>query len=321
VRLLLVNAWLTAILAIWVVSAPGLGGALAGDLPAPNFPDPPSTAGPIIADGAVPAAPGSFAIQPYLSLSLTTGTFSPGWRRVSAGGDFVSLEMPVKFTGGLAHNLEAYAIVPVIVNWAGGVTSAPSREASFGGLGDIFLAFKYQLLAETACRPTVTALLGADFPTGHHFRLKPARLGTDALGTGTYALVLGTNLSKWLNPFYLHANLWYSIPFSNPGTVANQQSGPLQVSVHGRDQITWNLAAEWVLTPRWVLLLEFYSTWDVGPLFRTSPEPRSALLGVLPGLECNLSAHWAWEVGVAVDLAGKYSFANVTPIFTVIAKY
>jgi hypothetical protein len=304
-----------------IMGAPGAGAD--GPESDPARGDPPATMGPIVTDTAVPAATGEFSVQPYVSLSLVGGNLTANWRRVSARGNFTSLEFPAKFTYGLAPNLEIYLDAALIQNWAGGVerAGAPSGAASFGGVGDLFGVAKYQLVAEGAWQPAVSALLGVTFPTGHHYRLNGARLGTDALGNGTWAFTPGLNLSKWLGPVCLYGNLWYSFPTRDPGVVPGQQSGPLLPYVHGRDRLTFNLAAEWVLAPRWVALLEFYSSWDVGPLFRTSREPLSSLISLLPGLECLISEHFSLAAGVAVDLAGKNSFYDYTPILTALIKF
>ncbi len=160
-----------------------------------------------------------------------------------------------------------------------------------------------------------------NFPTGHHYHLNPARLGTDALGGGMFVFTPGVNLAKWLGPVYLYANLWYSFPTRDAGAPANQQASPLILMVHGRDLITANLAAEWPLTAHWVALLECYTTWNVGPLFRYSREVISHDVGVLPGIEYIFNSRWSCELGVAIDLVGKNSFYSYTPIFTVIMTY
>jgi hypothetical protein len=286
--------------------------------------DPPATTGPILADSAVPTPTGQLVVQPYLTLGVVRGSFTPGWGGRSAQGNFASLESPFKITYGLPRNSEVFVQASFIQNWAGGVTDATlpgRRAASYCGAGDTLLVLKHQLLAETAQAPTVTAYFGVNLPTGHHFYLNPARLGMDSLGTGTLAFTPGVNLSKWLGPVYLYANLWYSFTSRNPGVAPHQLAGPLLLPVHGRDLVTWNLAAEWPLAGGWVALLEFYSTWDVGPLFRTSSEPRSALLGLSPGLEYVFSPGWGCALGVAVDLAGRNSFYAITPIATVEAQF
>ena len=291
---------------------------------AETAPEHPSIAGPIIADSAVPAPYGQLNIQPYWSLGVVAGNFSTNWRRVSAGGNFRSLEMPVKFTCGLAPNIEVYLTSVMFQNWAGQVSapgSGGSRSASFAGFGDLYFTAKYQLLAETTWCPTVTPLLSVNFPTGHHYNLNPARLGTDALGGGMFVFTPGVNLAKWVGPVYLYANLWYSFPTREPGTSPNQQASPLVLMVHGRDLITANLAAELPLTAHWVALLECYTTWNVGPLFRYSRQVITHDVGVLPGIEYLFTSRWSCELGVAIDLVGKNSFSSYTPIFTTIVSF
>jgi hypothetical protein len=312
----LITIWLGLCLAV----VPGFRVATAADTP----PEHPATAGPIIADSAVPTSPGHLVIQPYWSLDFAAGSLSPNWGRVGAGGNFRSFQMPIKVTYGLFRNLEIYALMSFIHNWADQVqnSSAPGQHSvSFSGVSDLALVLKYQLLAETAWRPTISAIFAVGFPTGHHFHINPARLGTDMLGEGTYTFTPGANLSKWLGPVYLYSNLWYSIASRDILPSSHLVTNPLMVPVHGRDLITWNLAAEWPLTGPWVALVEFYSSWEVGPLFRRSQEPPGILMGMLPGIEYLFNSRWSCELGVAIDLAGRNSLYGYTPIFSVILTY
>jgi len=140
----------------------------------------PATFGPIITDTAVPLDKGKFAIQPTFGLGFVTRAFSPGWRRISPGGNFRSFGMDWKFTYGLIDNLEVFVVLPYAYNWATGVTPPGpkgGRAAGFGGLGDVNLTLKYRLVEETETRPTVTALFATDFPTGRFRHLNPGRLG------------------------------------------------------------------------------------------------------------------------------------------------
>jgi hypothetical protein len=140
-------------------------------------------------------------------------------------------------------------------------------------------------------------------------------------GGGQFVFTPGVDLSKWVGPVCLYANLWYSFATRDPGVPANQQASPILLAVHGRDLITANLAAEWPLTARWVALMECYSSWNVGPLFRYSQEVIAHDLGVLPGIEYIIDPRWSAALGVAIDLVGKNSFFNYTPIITAIISY
>ena len=272
----------------------------------------PTTCGPLISDSCLPIDTGKASLQFLWALSFTGGNFSPNWRRVSAGGDFTTFTMPVKFTYGLAKNLEVYVIIPYIHNFAGRLdTPGPGGEgaADFGGIGDITAVGKYLLLEETPYRPAVTGVFGVGFPTGHASHLNPGRLGTDGVGAGAFTFTTGVNLFKWLKPFLVHSQIWFNTP-------VNMFSG--SGSVRSRNFVTFNLATEYPITKRWVALLEFYSTWTwdniTGPQGFQSP---ATLLGVLPGIEFLATEKWSTAAGVAIDLFGKAGSYKYTPMFTV----
>ncbi len=298
-------------LVIWgILSAPH--SSLAGDS-APFNPEKPlpSTIGPLITDTAVPIGQGNLSIQPFCNLYITGGRFSPNWRRVSNRGDFYSLQVPVNFNYGFTPNLEMLLIIPYVHNWArnANLPAAPGvRAADFDGLGDTTLYLKYRFQKETASLPTCEAVSGFGFPTGHHLHLSDVKLGTDQLGNGAYTFTGGLNLSKWYRPVYLYANLWYTVPTT--ATVGSSR-------IHDRDLVTLNLAAEWVLTKQWALLVEFNSKWAAGNLVgpRSQQAPR-AVLGTVAGLEYNMNQHWAFAGGLALDLAGKNNPYNFTPMLT-----
>ncbi|MBU4234097.1 MAG: transporter [Proteobacteria bacterium] len=315
-----------------------------GFKPEPAKDECPSTFGPIITDTAIPIEKGKFALQPTFGLSFTTHNFSPSWRRVSAGGNFTSFGMDWKFTYGLCNNLEVFVVVPFVHNWANSVNEPGpkgERAASFGGIGDVNLTFKYRLLEETETRPTVTALFATDFPTGHFRHFNPRRLGTDEIGGGAYAFTTGLNLSKYIKPFVLYGNLWYTVQTAftgredrSPLVAALDEGGvptgelvegdPLATKVRNypRDIITLNLAAEYPITKKWVALLELTSSWDGGRLFghKANVAP-VALLSVMPGIEYMATEKFSLALGVNIDLAGKNTSANITPLLSMVYAF
>ncbi len=282
----------------------------------------PCTFGPLIADTAIPIEKGGFAIQPLVAFGLTGGDFTGSWRRVSTGGDFYSLSIPVKVTHGLFKNAEVFLVIPYVHNWARNVSEpgpGGERSANFGGLGDINLTFKYMFLEETDKRPAITGLFSVDFPSGHHSPLNPGNLGTDDLGTGAYRFTAGFNFSKWVKPFIVYANLWYTMATTSTSTMEHEFLGFVNLHTHARDVLTVNLAAEYPIGGQgpWVALLELYSQWETGPVFGPkSGDPPAALIGILPGIEYVYSEKLAFALGVAIDLAGKNTSYNYTPIFS-----
>ena len=185
----------------------------------------PTTFGPIITDTAIPIEKGKFALQPTFGLSFTTHNFSPNWRRISAEGDFKSFGMSLKFTYGLWNNLEVFAVIPYIHNWASNVQEPGprgERAADFGGLGDINLTFKYRLVEETEAAPTVSAIFSPTFPSGHFRHLNPGRLGTDQLAEWLVYLHHGPQRVQVSETLY---RLWQSLV--QDGHRLHRQCGPL----------------------------------------------------------------------------------------------
>jgi hypothetical protein len=275
-----------------------------------------ATFGPIITDTAVPIEKGMFAVQPTFGLSFITSRFNKDWERVSAGGDFTSFAMEWKFTYGLLNNLEVFVVIPYIHNWASNVAEPGPRgeyAASSGDLGDINLTFKYGLLAETQTRPTVTFLFATDFPSGRFRGLNPGLLETEVTGGGAYVFTTGLNLSKYVRPFMLYGNVWYSMQTAFTDDEGRQ---------YPRDFVTVNLAAELPFTRKWVALFELTSFWDGGRLFGHQANVASgALLSVLPGIEYMATEKFSLALGVNVDLVGKNADTAVTPLLSMVYAF
>ena len=298
----------------------------------------PPTFGPIITDTAVPIEKGKFAVQPTFGLDFVTNSLTQSWRRVSADGNFKTFGMNWKFTYGLIKNMEVFVVVPYVHNWANSVKElGPNgeRSASFGGLGDVNLAMKYQLLEEGPKNPAVTALFATGFPTGHFRHLNPGRLDTDILGGGAYAFTTGLNLSKCVKPFVLYANVWYTmqtayttresqshlIPNEN-GELVEGDAESINVRSYPRDFVTVNLAAEYLITKKWIALLELTSYWDGGRLFGHQANlPPGALLSVNPGIEYMASEKLGFAMSVNFDLIGKNATTAITPLFSVMYQF
>jgi hypothetical protein len=312
--------------------------------PEPAKEECPSTFGPIITDTAIPIDKGKFAIQPTFGLGFVTKSLTQSWRRVSAGGDYKSFGMDYKFTYGLWNNLEVFVDVPFIQNWARGVNErGPNGEtsASFGGIGDLNLTFKYRLVEETETVPTVTALFATDFPTGHFRHFNPGRLGADEIGGGAFAFTSGLNLSKYVKPFIIYGNLWYTMQTAFSGredrspwvSVLDDNGMPTGELAEGdprstsfrnypRDIITLNLAAEYPITQKWVALLELTSSWEGGRLFghKANLAP-AALVSVLPGIEYMATEKFSLAVGLNIDLIGKNTDTALTPMLSMVYAF
>ncbi len=275
----------------------------------------PTTAGPILTDTTIPIDTGHFSLSVLSALSIYPGSFNQNWRTVSARGDFYTYFMPVKLTYGPMKNMEVYLIAPFIDYWASNVdrgAAAPNgnRSASYADIGDLTLMGKYNLLPEGDVMPAVSAVAGlGTIPTGHASHLNPNLLGVDAIGTGALTFTTGLNLFKWVKPFLLYSNIWINSPVN-----IYQNSSENVVS---REYVTFNLAAEYPLLPKWVALLEFYSNWTWSNIYTPQGyQTPETYCGIMPGLEYLATEKLSFEVGSSLDLAGKNGVKKYTPMLS-----
>jgi hypothetical protein len=276
----------------------------------------PATFGPIVTDTAIPIEKGKFVVQPTFGYSFVNSIFNENWKRASDGGNFQSFSMDWKLTYGLIENMEIFVVIPYAHNWAKKVTEpGPNGETSgsSGGLADINLTLKYRLVQETDCLPTVTALFATDFPTGKFKNLNPTALNTDVLGGGAYVFTPGFNVSKYIKPFIVYGNLWYSMHTSYTDDGGKAYPG---------DSVTVNLAAEYPITKKWVALLELTSSWGGGRLFGPKTNlPQESLVSIIPGIEYMATERFSVALGLNIDLVGKNTDAAIAPLLSMVYAF
>jgi hypothetical protein len=272
----------------------------------------PTTCGPLVSDTCIPIEAHHLTMQMLWAYSLYPGVFTKSWRGVTAGGDLGTFYLPLKITYGPMKNWETYVVLPFINNFANDVNLPGPRgetSASFAAVGDISWFNKYLLLEETANRPAVTGVLGVGFPSGHASHLNPGRLATDAIGTGAFAFTTGVNLYKWFKPLLIYSNIWLTSPVN-----LYTENG---ANVRSREYATFNVAAEYPLSQRFVALFEVYSNWTwtnlPGPQGYQTPQ---TLLGILPGIEFLATEKLSMAAGASIDLMGKNGVRKYTPMLT-----
>ncbi|MCL4502165.1 MAG: transporter [Deltaproteobacteria bacterium] len=317
---LVLSCWLGVLTLFPVLKALAQASAEEGQKPsAEKKNSAPTTAGCIMTDSTIPINPGHVNVATMWALSLYPGTFNQNWRTISIHGNFYTFFMPVKVTYGLARNMEVYLIVPFLNYW---VTQADQSiavngrtSASYAGIGDLTLMGKYLLYPEGEVRPAVSAVAGfGTIPTGHASHLNPRFMGVDAIGTGALTLSTGVNLYKWAQPFLLYSTVWINSPINlyRMTTLASPQP------VRSREYLTFNLAAEYPLNSKFVLLLEMYSSWTWQNLlpFQASQgyQTPETLLGLMPGIEFLATERFTLEAGAALDIMGKNNVKKFTPM-------
>ena len=232
------------------------------------------------------------------------------------------METVLQLNYGLWDDLQAFAVIPFIQNWAHSVNDpGPNGEqsADFGGLGDVSLSLKYHLMAETRLVPTISYLLTVGFPNGHFRLLNPGRLGTDRIGNGAYAFTTGFNFSKLVQPLIFYANFWYTLhtDFTTDAAATGRKGVGASVAGanHSPDTVTINLAMEWPFSGKWVALLEVFGYGDAGRLIGPQAnQAPSARITILPAMEYMATPQLSMALGLEIDLAGKNANANYTPV-------
>ena len=96
----------------------------------------------------------------------------------------------------------------------------------------------------------------------------------------------------------------------------------INVRNYPRDFVTVNLAAEYLITDKWIALLELTSYWDGGRLFGHKANlPPGALLSVNPGIEYMATEKLGFAMSVNFDLIGKNATTAITPLFSVMYQF
>jgi hypothetical protein len=277
----------------------------------------PTTCGPLATDTCIPIGEHKVSMSLTAAYSFYPGLFTKSWQYTGAGGNFGTFYMPLRINVGVMKNWESYVIVPFIVNNANSVNAVgPNGESSatYTGIGDISWFNKYLLVEESDTHPAVAGVFGIGFPTGHASRLNPKFLGTDAIGTGSFAFTTGFNFFKYVKPVMIYSNLWITNPVNiYPGTPEN---------VRSRSYVTFNIAAELPLNKKFIALFEMYSNWTWTTI--TTPQgyqTPQTVLGVMPGIEFLATDKLALSAGAAFDLLGRNGVRKFTPMLTVFYSF
>jgi hypothetical protein len=281
----------------------------------------PRTTGPIITDEAVTQPYKTWSAQLTPTLSFVGGDFSSSWRRLAVGanqptqeqqiaarGDYKTLQIPIQLSYGLTSRTEVNFYIPFVQNWASDVGPA-GQAANFGSLGDSSLTVKYMFLKGGPTDTTATGYVSVQFPSGHASPLSFKLLGIDQTGSGAYALTWGLDIFRYVPPFLLYGNIFYTN--YSAATVDGARTYYL-------DKITGNFALELPFknspTNNWVFLLEMLSTWDAGRLIgHQANQSPQALVSILPALEFLPTNWFQMALGVQVPLFGKNTQYTYTP--------
>jgi hypothetical protein len=296
--------------------------------------------GPLLAPNPAALHQGGFDIEPYLIDSIGYGSYDDNWRFHGTNDHENSYQSVILMKYGLSDNF-TFWVLPSFgynaLNYA--------KNSSGLQLGDTTVKLQYMLTKwhEGSWMPTLSFILGEDFPTGRYDNLgsRPA----DGLGSGAFgtflALYMGENF--WLpTGRILRARLDLTYTFMQENINVDQ------VSVYGTDQnfhghaspgnsFAADLGLEYSLTRNWVPALDIvYAHGDdtsvhgyevqrlssgLSAIPYNSHSGSNESFSVAPALEYNFNKHWGVIVGAQLSFAGRNSGAFVAPQIAVNINY
>lgn len=302
----------TAALSIGLLAA---GSVQAGEDGAPRF------AGPLLSP-APPLPKGALNIEPYFINSRVDAAWdADGNRHRGSVPDQWRLALPIQYGVHerltLATTLNAY------------YSRAPGDDRAFD-MGDTSVAALFGLYRSQApSRTSVTLALRQGITTGHHDRLQDRRISV-ASGNGASTTVLGLHGQTYLLDGRLRARA--STSWRVPGATAGVRglSGfGTPADFDGRVRLgaalESTLAAEYSLSPRWVLVGEVLHEREsqtgvhgvvegaAGPSRLDRLDPGGWRFSVVPAVQYHLSDALAVLFGAQVAVAGRNTSAVVAP--------
>ena len=278
---------------------------------------PPWFTGPLLVPGAEMFGAGGLYLQPYYSLGDGLGVYNHNLSTRRNAVD-TALDMQLILGYGFTDSFEVQVDAEAVWN--------NEQDADDFGAADTQLELHYLVIAENP--ENWTPALRVDyvqlFPTGTYQRLDPAKRGTDALGSGTFAPSLVLNLTKTFHLggehfFRPDASLLFAFPLPTRVHGLNTYGGGSGTdgTVDAGNAFTGYLSGEYSLTRNWALA--FDSTYTYIDITRftgspgVNPDGTPAEVGVPSGYQITFSPQIEYNLDSNQGLV-------MGPWFTVIGK-
>jgi hypothetical protein len=203
---------------------------------------------------------GSGTFELYNYYSETRSIYTQDWTQMSSPR-LNSTQISPQLTYGLAKGVDVELITLYERNLY--------QRRSFSQLGDSTVILGLQALKQDENKkfsaPSLRVTIQEVFPTGAYDLLKPANLGTDATGTGSYQTVIGFNFEYKADLIKEHElKAHFCVLYSFLGDLRLRKSniyGGTRLTegrIHPGDAVSIDLAGELTLTQHWVGVMEAY---------------------------------------------------------------
>ena len=288
--------------------------------------------GPLLAPNPASLHQGGFDFEPYLIDSISYGSYDGNWRFHGTNDHENSYQSVILIKYGLSDNFTFWVLPSFGYN-----AVSHGKNSSAPQLGDttVKLQYMFNKWHEGSWLPTLSLILGEDFPSGRYDNLgsRPA----DGLGSGAF----GTFLALYLGEnFWLPTGRLLRARLDLTYTFVQDDINVEGVSVYGTDKnfhghagpgnsFEADLGLEYSLTRNWVPALDIvYGHGDDTSVHGYEVQRLSSGLAAVrfnshsgsnesfslaPALEYNWNKNWGIIAGVQLSFAGRNSGAFVAP--------
>lgn len=267
------------------------------------------------------AAPGDFAVQPYLFSIYNYGAYTKD-KALSKGDESFENTVLLSLETGITRFLDISFIMHLDYNGAAG------RESLLYGDTKVILGLQTSLSQKGTWVPNSRVLIGGSFPTGKYDKLNPKKGDSDISGSGAYELLLIAVISKefWsfeTHPLKANLNLIYTVPSMANVKGFNAYGGIFDTrgSASPGHRVTVNLGLEFSLSHHWAFGADLRYTNENRSTFSgekgfpkgTPPFscslPSSEQFSIAPCLEYSWSENISVTLGAWFTVYGKNSQA------------
>jgi len=286
--------------------------------------EPPWLTGPLLAPSGATIPAGHYNIEPYIYVIANTGTYDSNWHAQSSPTFWGNLFQP-SCSFGITSWLDFQFNPSVYYNHTEG--------ASKWGWGDMPTGFDFQLyLSGNTPAKWVTGLklsLVEVIPMGKYRNLDPNKLGTDAIGGGSWQTWAGLT---WGNLFYLGNQRFFNIRLATrytipaPVHVKNLNTyggGPgTDGTVYPAQNFKTDIGMELTLTKNWVFAMDILGIWAgkvrfKGKTVEPNTAPPSTQFSLAPAIEYNWNTNLGIIFGPWFTVAGRNATQFAGGVFAV----
>lgn len=274
--------------------------------------------GPLITGSANNVPARKVNIQGYLYFNTQFAQFNKNRKSIDVPNIY-TLNPLLLVQRGLTNWLDFTVVGQGFFRWRKG------EEAQF--FGDTTTTFGFQLVKQSAHKPSVRFTLGETYPTGRYQHLNSKKNGIDATGAGAFQTVVGLNISRilwWikLHPISLRLATSYAIPDHKVKVKSfNAYGGGIGTNgkVSVGQSLNIDIGIEVSLTQKWVFATDIAYTYSNKSSFSGNPgvsplggpaavgAPSSDQLSLAPAIEYNVSDSAGFIGGVWFAATGRNS--------------